>query len=138
VDPAELSGFTAIVAVDFEFEFGGCNGNLSRPVCMAAREFRNGKIWRLWEDELGLEPPFSVDDRALFLSFTASAELGCFKVLGWPMPARILDLSAEYRLWRSGKMGATGPRFGPTAQRPVGTCQRRTNISLGRRAGCAD
>src|SRR5262249_21331126 len=25
----------------------------------------------------------------------------CFKVLGWPMPARILDLSAEYRNFRN-------------------------------------
>jgi 5-hmdU DNA kinase, helical domain/DNA polymerase family A len=97
----DLSGFTAIVAVDFEFEFGGRDGNLPRPVCMVAKELRSGKIWRLWRDEFGSEPPFPIGANTLFVSFTASAELGCFKVLGWPMPARILDLSAEYRNFRN-------------------------------------
>ena len=59
------------------------------------------KIWRLWRDEFGPEPPFPIGADALFVSFTASAELGCFLALGWPMPARILDLSAEYRLLRN-------------------------------------
>jgi DNA polymerase I len=96
----DLSGFTAIVTADFEFEFGGRDGNLPRPVCMAAKELRSGKIWRLWRDEFG-GPPFPIGVDTLFVSFTASAELGCFKVLGWPMPARILDLSAEYRNFRN-------------------------------------
>jgi hypothetical protein len=97
----DLLGFVAIVAADFEFEFGGRDGNLPRPVCMVARELRSGKEWRLWRDEFGPEPPFPIGADALFVSFTASAELGCFKVLGWPMPARILDLSAEYRNFRN-------------------------------------
>ena len=97
----DLSCYTAIVAADFEFEFGGRDGNLPRPVCMVAKELRSGKIWRQWRDELGPEPPFPIGADALFVSFTASAELGCFKVLGWPMPARILDLSAEYRNFRN-------------------------------------
>lgn len=76
----DLSGFTAIVTADFEFEFGGRDGNLPRPVCMAAKELRSGKIWRLWRDEFG-GPPFPIGVDTLFVSFTASAELGCFKVL---------------------------------------------------------
>ena len=43
----DLSCYTAIVAADFEFEFGGRDGNLPRPVCMVAKELRSGKIWRL-------------------------------------------------------------------------------------------
>jgi DNA polymerase I len=97
----DLSCFTAIVAADFEFEFGGRFGNLPRPVCLVAKEFRSGKIWRLWRDEFGPEPPFDIGNKVLFVSFSASAELGCFKVLGWPMPARILDLCAEYRNFRN-------------------------------------
>jgi DNA polymerase I len=31
------------------------------------------------------------------VAFYASAELGCFRALGWPMPANILDLFAEFR-----------------------------------------
>ena len=97
----DLSGFDAIVADDFEFEFGGRDGNLPRPLCTVAKELRTGQVWRLWRDELGPEPPFPINARSLFVSFTASAELGCFKVLGWPMPTRILDLSAEYRNFRN-------------------------------------
>jgi hypothetical protein len=33
----------------------------------------------------------------LFVAFYASAELGCHLALDWPMPARILDLFAEFR-----------------------------------------
>ena len=33
----------------------------------------------------------------LFVAFYASAELGCYRVLGWPMPERILDLFIEFR-----------------------------------------
>ena len=69
----DLSYFTAIVAADFEFEFGGRDGNLPRPVCLVAKELRNGKIWRLWKDELGPEPPFPIGTDTLFVSFTASA-----------------------------------------------------------------
>jgi DNA polymerase-1 len=97
----DLSGFAAIVTADFEFEFGGRDGNLPRPICMVAREVRSGETWRLWRDEFGSKPPFPIGVDTLFVSFTASAELGCFKVLGWPMPARILDLAAEYRNFRN-------------------------------------
>jgi len=53
-------------------------------------------------------PFFTPDDETLFVAFMASAELGCFKVLGWPMPARILDLHVEFR-WR---VNGTKPPLG--------------------------
>ena len=52
---------------------------------------------RLWQDELGPEPPFPVDDDTLFVAYYASAEIGCFLALGWPVPTRILDLYTEFR-----------------------------------------
>jgi DNA polymerase I len=33
----------------------------------------------------------------LFVAYYASAELGCFRALGWPKPANILDLYVEFR-----------------------------------------
>ena len=36
------------------------------------------------------------------MAYYASAELGCFLALGWPMPARILDLFAEFRASTNG------------------------------------
>src|SRR5690606_20498032 len=45
---------------------------------------------------------FPIDDGALFVAYYSSAELGCFKALGWPMPARILDLFCEFRCLTNG------------------------------------
>ncbi|MEO5345822.1 MAG: DNA polymerase [Magnetococcus sp. YQC-9] len=42
-------------------------------------------------------PPFAVDEETLFVAYYASAELGCFLSLGWPLPANILDLCVEFR-----------------------------------------
>jgi DNA polymerase I len=94
-----------IVVADFEFEFGGHSsfeeagrsGERPRPVCMAAKELRSGQVWRLWHEEFESAPPFPIGPDALFLAFYASAELGCFRVLGWPKPANILDLFTEFR-----------------------------------------
>ncbi len=85
-----------INAVDCEYEFGGVDGNRPRPVCMVARELRTGQTWRIWRGEFGSQPPFPIGPDALFVSYSAPAELGCFRQLGWPMPARILDLFCEY------------------------------------------
>jgi hypothetical protein len=99
-----------IVVADFEFEFGGHasfeeasrSGERPRPVCMVAKELRSGKVWRLWRDEFGPAPPFPIGANALFVAFYASAELGCFRALGWPKPANILELFAEFRTRTNG------------------------------------
>jgi DNA polymerase family A len=94
-----------IVVTDFEFEFGGHSsfeeagrsGERPRPVCLVAKELRSGQVWRVWRDALESTPPFPIGPDALFVAFYASAELGCFRALGWPKPANILDLFAEFR-----------------------------------------
>jgi DNA polymerase family A len=101
----DLLPYRAMVVADFEFEFGGHtsfedasrSGERPRPVCMAAKELRSGQVWRLWRGEFGPAPPFPIGPDALFIAFYASAELCCFHVLGWPKPANILDLFAEFR-----------------------------------------
>jgi DNA polymerase I len=64
---------------------------------MVARDLVSGQTWRLWRDEFGPAPPFPIGPDALFVAFYASAELGCFRALGWPKPANILDLFTEFR-----------------------------------------
>src|SRR5262245_57931729 len=81
-----------------DFEFVSESGARPVPVCMVARELGSGRLIRLWQDELPAAPPFSVDDDTLFVAYYASAELGCFAELGWPMPPRVLDLYAEFRV----------------------------------------
>jgi hypothetical protein len=91
-----------VIAVDFEFEFGGLAGARPNPVCMVARELHSGREWRLWRDEFNATPPFPIGADSLFVAYYGSAELGCFKVLGWPMPANALDLFVEFRNLRNG------------------------------------
>jgi DNA polymerase I len=93
-------------AVDFEFT--ALPGERQGAVCMVAREQRTGRTLRIWQGEFGREPPFPIGADALFVAYYASAELGCFRALGWPMPARILDLCAEFRDHTSGLARPSG------------------------------
>ena len=102
--------FRHIVVIDFEFEFGGHassaeagrSGERPRPVCMVAKELRGGETWRLWRGEFTPVPPFPVDDDTLLVAYYASAELGCFKALGWRQPKFVLDLFTEFRRYTNG------------------------------------
>jgi DNA polymerase I len=87
----------SIILSDTEYEFGGVNGNLLRPVCGVFKDFITGQEWRLWRGEFGPEPPFSTGPDTLFVAYYASAEIGFFRALNWPIPARILDLFVEFR-----------------------------------------
>ena len=87
--------FREIVLVDFEFEIG--QGERPVPVCLVAHELRSGRRFRLFQDKLGPAPPYATGPDVLFVAFYASAELGCYLALGWPMPERILDLYVEFR-----------------------------------------
>lgn len=100
--PAEWDTFAEVWAVDFEFR--APPDERPTPVCMVAQEFHSGRTLRLWADELAAmrAPPFDVGPRSLFVAYYASAELGCFLALGWSMPARVLDLYAEFRCHTSG------------------------------------
>ena len=104
----DLLPFTSVVVADTEFEFGGRDGNRPRPVCVVARELRSGREWQLWRGEFGPTPPFSTGPDTLFVAFVASAELSSFRALGWPMPVRILDLFAEFRVRVNGLGVARG------------------------------
>ena len=92
--------FREIWAADFEFI--AQPGERQTPVCLVARELRSGRTIRLWQDQFGPTPPFPIDPGVLFVAFYASAELGCFRALGWPMPVRILDLFTEFRDFTNG------------------------------------
>ena len=96
---SQLDHFREVWLVDFEFQQP--SGERPTPVCLVAREFRSGRLLRLWQDELH-DPPYPLDSNSLFVAYYASAELGCHLALNWPMPERILDLFAEFRCLTSG------------------------------------
>jgi hypothetical protein len=97
----EFAGFEQIWFDDFEF--------IPRPgghpdvICQCAYEIRTGQRLRLWEDQLGPQPPHRVDGRTLFVCFAATAECACHLAKGWPMPAKVLDLSPAFRCYINGR-----------------------------------
>ena len=97
-----LDPFREVWLVDFEFR--APPGDRPQPVCLVALELRSGRQVRLWQDQLTRRrwPPYPLGADTLFVAYYASAELGCHLALGWPMPARILDLYAEFRCRTAG------------------------------------
>lgn len=85
-----------------DFEFTQPPAEVPTPICMVARELFSGQLIRLWEGEFQDEPPFRTDDRTLFIAYLASAELNCFRQLGWADPANVLDLYVEHRWLKNG------------------------------------
>jgi hypothetical protein len=90
-----LAEFREVVVADFEF--AAITGERPDPICLVAHELKSGRRFRVWQDQFGAAPPYATGPDVLFVAFYASAELGCYRVLGWPMPPRILDLFTEFR-----------------------------------------
>jgi DNA polymerase-1 len=100
--------YRSVILCDTEFERGGVEGNLPRPVCVVAKDLVTGQEWRLRRGEFGAVPPFSTGPETLFVAYYASAEMTTFDVLNWPRPERILDLFTEFRNLTNGLPTAAG------------------------------
>lgn len=96
-----LAAYREIWAIDFEFTVP--NGGRPIPICCVGRELHTGQLRRDWLDgREGVRPIYPCDKQTLIVAYYASAELGCYIALGWPMPMRILDLFVEFRCRTSG------------------------------------
>ena len=105
-----LDEYKAIWLLDFEFI--ALNGNKPDPVCLVAIEFKSQQTLRVWQNDLRkLEaPPFDTGEDSLFIAYYASAEIGCFLELNWPIPINIIDLFAEFRIINNGRLGVSSGR----------------------------
>src|SRR5262245_24769083 len=86
-----------------DFEFVPEPGERHDVVCLCAEELRTGQTIRLWRDQLGDTPPYRIDAGALIVCFVANAECACHLSLGWPLPAKVLDLSPAFRCIANGR-----------------------------------
>ena len=91
-----------------DFEFIAQPGERPDVVCLAAYELRSGQTIQLWRDELGTQPPYRTDDRVLFVSFVANAEMACHLSLGWRVPKNVLDLNPAFRNLTNGRFTPEG------------------------------
>jgi DNA polymerase I len=93
-----VSYFTAVVVCDFEYEIA--DGDLPNVLCMVAHvldsNLQHVRTIRLWRGDFGKEPPFDIGEDALFVAYSAWAELTCFLTLGWRFPKHIFDLHTAY------------------------------------------
>ena len=82
-----------------DFEFAAPSGENPEVVCMVAREMFSGLLIRLSQEALNslTSPPFAVGADTLFVSYYSTAEWNCFLQLGWPIPARTVDLYVEFK-----------------------------------------
>lgn len=89
----EALPYTAIWVLDFEFI--ARDGEHPEVVCLVAYDLISGRWVHVWQGDFS-GPPFPMDDRTLFVAYSAAAEWSCFHALGWPMPLRCIDLYAEF------------------------------------------
>ena len=94
-----MSGhFTTIVVADFEYEID--DNGLPDVLCMVAyvldSNLRHVRTIRMWRGEFGTMPPFDTGPDALFVAYSAWAEMTCFMTLGWQFPVHIFDLHTAY------------------------------------------
>ena len=93
-----MSNFKTIVVCDFEYEIA--DGDLPNVLCMVAQEMdenlRTLRTIKLWRGEFRAAPPFDIGPDALFVAYSAWAEMTCFKVLGWKFPVHIFDQHTAY------------------------------------------
>src|SRR5262245_14073938 len=101
-----LEPFREVWAVDFEFT--ALPGERPVRVCLFPRELKGGRQHRIFQGQFGSAPPYPTGPDVLFVAYYASADLGCHRVLGWPMPERILDLFTEFRDRTNGLGQAAG------------------------------
>ena len=85
-------------------EFFAPDGERPYTLCLVARELRSGRTIRWWRDDLRRRrrAPFDVGADSLLVAYYASAEIGTLLDLGWPLPANVLDLCAEFKLLTCG------------------------------------
>jgi len=103
-----LEAFEEVWCADTEYS--APPGHRPTPICLVALELRSGRQLRLWEDQLAQlrAAPFRTDDRAVFVAYAAAAEFSVFHALGWPAPARTLDLFFEFRALTNGLQTPSG------------------------------
>src|SRR5687768_2316430 len=99
--PAALDRFAEVWAVDFEYVANP--GAKPTPICCVGIELRSGREIRRWGD--AMRQPLPIGNDAVLVAYYAPAEMASYLALGWPLPAHVLDLFAEFRIFANGRDG---------------------------------
>ena len=125
-----LRHYREVWAVDFEFT--APPGHRPTPLCVVARELRSGRLGRLWlADGPPAAPPYPTGPDTLFVAYYARPNW----VPPGPrlaVPARVLDLFAEFRNLTNGRPVPARQR----AARGAGLLRAATAWTRPRRRRC--
>ncbi|APG24257.1 DNA polymerase [Syntrophotalea acetylenica] len=102
----DLGRYKVAWVVDAEYRQHG--GEQPMPHCIVAKRINSGQVTRIWMEEGQPAPPPFYGPNDLIITYLASAELNCFRALGWAMPTHVLDLFAEFRNHTNGLYVAGG------------------------------
>ena len=90
--------FTTINVCDFEYEVA--DGELPNVLCIVVyvlnENLQHVRTIKMWRGDFGKAPPFDIGPGALFVAYSAWAEMTCFLTLGWEFPEHIFDLHTAY------------------------------------------
>ena len=90
--------FSTINVCDFEYEVA--DGDLPNVLCMVVHvlneNLQHVRTIKMWRGDFGKCPPFDIGPDALFVAYSAWAEMTCFLTLGWKFPEHIFDLHTAY------------------------------------------
>lgn len=75
--------------------------------CVVFQNFRTGEVVGVWEPQ-GNPCPINFTDNTVLVSYYAIAEVRAFLSLAWPVPSRVLDLFAEFRVETNGMLLPSG------------------------------
>lgn len=90
-----MSEHFPLIVIDFEFGFD--HNHRPQPKCMVAFDMAAGVEHRHWLADGAEECQLDLANSTL-VAFAATAELHCIEILGWPKPANVIDLHAEFRV----------------------------------------
>jgi hypothetical protein len=87
--------FREIVIADSEF--ATLPGERPVPTCFVGHELISGRTFRIFQPQFGSSPPWATGPDVPFVAYYSSAEFGCYREIGWPLPERVIDLFVEFR-----------------------------------------
>ena len=92
------TSFTTIIVCDFEYEVK--DDGLPNVLCMVVyvlnESLQHVRTVKMWRGDFGKAPPFDTGPNALFVAYSAWAEMTCFMTLGWKFPEHVFDLHTAF------------------------------------------
>ena len=97
-----------------DMEYGVRPDGRPQPRCAVAEHLFTGEIQTRWLEGPNADTtPFAFDEPHDLIVFSATADLSCYDVLGWPRPESLVDAHVEFRCWTNGQTDKRSSEHAP-------------------------